>query len=188
MFDSLFCAIHRWALNDRYRADYWLSGSSVRSTVGPWASREILVSICMMVKPLRKTNSLLAADINTWNVMLLVTASNRLTIDSKVGKMPPLGSWLMSIKSWETTCSLSSKDWSWVSSWQEEKEEGEARNSYLNYGELHAQCYPRTGHGSLFRTRRGRSRPGSQAYSSHWELHVQYHLRNCHGFLEKDYE
>ena len=52
------------ALTDGNRADYWLPGSSIRSTVEPEAAGEILVSICIIVQPLTVTNSLLAVEIS----------------------------------------------------------------------------------------------------------------------------
>ena len=54
--------------------------------------RDILAGICIIVRLLIMTNSPLAVDTNTWNVMRLVTASNQLTINTKGGLIV---SWLL---------------------------------------------------------------------------------------------
>ena len=102
-----FHSTHHWVLNDGYRADYWLPASSVRCNVELRVAGKTLIHICIIVQPLTRMNSLLAVDINTWNVMVLGTINNQLTINLKNGKClfwDPLPSPFSPLRTYAFTC------------------------------------------------------------------------------------
>ena len=86
LFSSNFLLWGKQCLTLAWTPENQTKGQSDRK----WERQTVVgTGICIIVQPFTTKDSLLAVDINTWNVMLLGTANNQLAINPKDGKVCP---------------------------------------------------------------------------------------------------